>query len=296
MDLSNIKKSSPNKNIYKKVISLIASMIIIIISFMLLSNVNKDAKNTIKVLMIKDDKDIPAYTMITEDNIKEYDLIKKEYSEDMFLAEDKDEILNKYSKNFIRKDTVIYKDQIIDEIPQRNEWLYEVEEEKEVLTIPYDYLECGGDILVPGDRVRIRISYNTEEKNEQSLSDNPNTFYAETMGKTIKTEILFESIVVKEMIHSNGHSIKEVYKKVMRLDEDNKQIVMKSEEFLKNIQPKALVLEGTKDQINKYAKMNLQDGKKFLVTILSRTGSEIVLDQLPTLEKEVELWIENKKE
>ena len=32
----------------------------------------------------------------------------------------------------------------------KNEWLYELGEEQEVVTIPYNYLECGGDVLLPG--------------------------------------------------------------------------------------------------------------------------------------------------
>ncbi|GAI71849.1 unnamed protein product, partial [marine sediment metagenome] len=83
----------------------------------------------------------------------------------------------------------------------------------------------------------------------------------------------------------------EVYKEVQKLDENKKQEVMKSKDFLKNIQPRALLLEGTTEQINNFARFKGLDGNSFLITILSRKDSNVIADQLPTLEKEVESWI-----
>lgn len=56
-------------------------------------------------------------------------------------------------------------------------------EENEVLTLPYNFLEVGGDILMPGDRVRIRVSYEVEEKD--TAGGNPNAIYSESTN-TIK--------------------------------------------------------------------------------------------------------------
>jgi len=73
-----------------------------------------------------------------------------------------DSILNKYSLYYLRNGAPIYYDQLTDEKPRDTEWLYDLEENYEVLTIKYDYLECGGSILRPGDLVRVRVTY-TEE-------------------------------------------------------------------------------------------------------------------------------------
>ncbi|HEX9058750.1 MAG TPA: flagellar biosynthesis protein FlgA, partial [Clostridia bacterium] len=102
-------------------------------------------------------------------------------------------------------------------------------------------------------------------------------------------------IIVKDMLNSNSHSIYEVYKEVMKLSEDKKQEVMKSEDFLKNIQPRSLLLAGSKEQMTNYAKFKSADPKAFLITILSRANNEVILDQLPTLQNEVESWIDKKK-
>lgn len=296
MDLSSVKNVSPNRHLFKKVMAVLFSIAVIVVSFTVITNANKDARNTVEVLRVKASEGLPAYALITEKNIEKYKIIKKEYTEDMVLAEDMPNVLNKMVKYYVRKNNILFKDQIVDKKPQKNDWLYELEDEHEVLTIPYNYLECGGDVLLPGDSIRIRISYEEEEDLPIQISDNPNITAVTSRGRTIKTVILFDKIEVKDMLNSNSHSIYEIYKEVMRLDEDKKQEVMKSKEFLKNIQPKALLLSGTKEQMNEYAKYKSIGTKSFMITILSRANSEVILDQLPTLENEVESWIEKKKD
>lgn len=292
MDLSGLKSTTPNKHFFRKVMAVLFSLVVIVVSYMFISNAGKDANDQVEILRVKVSDGIPAYVVLSEQNVETYNIIRTEYTADMILAEDFDSIKDKLTKYYIRKNSPLYKDQIIDEKPQKNEWLYHVDEANEVLTLPYNFLEVGGDILVPGDRVRIRVSYE-EEVNEAADSSNP---YASGSSKNVKkTEVLFDSIVIKDMLNSKSHSIYEVYKEVQRLNEDKKQEVMKSEEFLANIQPRALLLEGTGEQINNYSKYKGLSGESILITILSRENSTIILDQLPTLEKEVESWIEKEE-
>ncbi|AZK48641.1 flagellar biosynthesis protein FlgA [Paenibacillus lentus] len=290
MDLSTVKSVSPNKKLFKKILALLFSIAVIVVSFIVLNNANEAAKDTVEVLKVNHSGGIPAYVVLTEKHIKKYSIIRKEYTDDMILAEDMPSVTNKYTKYYLRDGSVLYKDQLMEEKPLQNEWLYELGEEHEVLTLPYNFLEAGGDILMPGDRVRIRVSY------EQEVSDgsgNPNVSYGLTRTQ-MKTEVLFDSIEVRDMLNSNSHSIYEVYKEVLKLSEDKRQEVMKSNDFLKSIQPRSLLLEGTREQIDKFAKYNGYDGKKYLITILSRKNSQVILDQLPTLQREVESWIKTK--
>ncbi|GGG02864.1 flagellar biosynthesis protein FlgA [Paenibacillus aceti] len=287
MDLSTVKNVSPNRKLFKKILALLLSIFIIIVSYIVLNNANEAAKDTVEVLRIDQSGGIPAYVPITEKQIRKYSIIRKEYSNDMVLAEDMNSVVDKFTKYYLRDESILYKDQFMDEKPQQNEWLYEMADEHEVLTLPYNFLEAGGDILMPGDRVRIRVSY---EQEERSSGGNPNAGYS-SGGSKMKTEILFNSIEVRDMLNSSSHSIYEVYKEVLKLSEDKRQEVMKSGDFLKSIQPRSLLLEGTKEQIDNFAKYNGYDGKKYLITILSRKNSQVILDQLPTLQREVESWI-----
>ncbi len=289
MDLSGIKSKTPNRHMFKRVAAVLFSLLIIVISYMVMTKASKDASDVVEVLRVKSNEGIPAFVMITENTVEKYQIIKKEYTEDMLLSEDMDSIKGKLTAYYIRGNSVLYKDQLIDEKPKQNEWLYQVNEENEVLTLPYNFLEVGGDILMPGDRVRIRVSYEVEEKSP--AGSNPNAIYSESTNSIKKTEVLFDSIVVKDMLNSSSHSIYEVYKEVQKLNEQKKQDVMKSKDFLRNIQPKALLLEGTSEQINNYAKYKGLNGNSFLITILSRKDSDVIIDQLPTLENEVESWI-----
>lgn len=295
MDLSTVKSVSPNRHLLKKILALIFSIIIIVVSFIVITNSNKAARDTVEVLRIKTENGLPAFSVIGEKDIEKYDIIKKEYTEDMILAKEMPNVLNKLTKYYLRKNSVIYKDQLLDEKPQKNEWLYKIGKDQEVVTIPYNYLECGGDVLLPGDSVRIRVSYEVDSNNPADAGGNPNTTVVQSKGRTVKTDILFDSIVVKDMLNSSSHSIYEVYKEVMKLSEDKKQEVMKSEDFLKNIQPRSLLLSGSKEQMTNYAKFKSADPKAFLITILSRANNEVILDQLPTLQNEVESWIDKKK-
>ena len=107
-----------------------------------------------------------------------------------------------------------------------------------------------------------------------------------------KLEVLFDKITVRDLLNGKGHSIYEVYKEVLKLSEEQRQKVMKSNEFMENILPKALILEGTKEQADKYAKFSDDGEARFTITILSRKNNQNIMDQLPTIEKEVESWIQ----
>lgn len=212
----------------------------------------------------------------------------------MVSADKLPDVLGKFTKYYMRDNSVLYEDQLLDEKPVKNEWLYKLGEKQEVLTLPYNFLEAGGDILMPGDRVRIRVSYNVEEAVASGAGGNPNAVFNPSQSSVTKTDILFDSIVIKDMLNASSHSIYEVYKEVLKLSEDKRQEVMRSDDFLKNIQPKALLLEGSGEEINKYAKYKSLDSKSFLITMLSRSGSTVIMDELPTLQNEVESWIEKK--
>ena len=290
---ANFKKTgvSVGKKMATKAVAVGLSILILCLTYIYLQYAESMARDTVRVVKIRND--MPAYTVVTKADVEAYDIIKKEYDSDMVVFENADkEIYNKYSANALRRGTFLYKDQLTEEKPVRNEWLYGLGKGEEVLTLPYNSTEAGGDILLPGDLVRIRVSYEVETASkQQSGDDNPNS-YQEKTSKTVRTETLFDSIAVKDMINANGHSVYEIYKEVMRLDEKKRQEVMQSKEFIANIKPKALLLAGTSDDMVRYAAVKTRSGScNFLITILSRADNNVGLDNLPTLETEVRSWI-----
>ena len=282
----------------KKVLSILFSVAVIILSYNYLNSVNEAAKDTVDVIRVKAPDGLPAYVPITDEHVEIYSLIRREYHDGMLLAEQKDEVIGKMARYYLRRNSVLYRDQLTDERPRRNDWLYELEEDHEVITLPYDYLEAGGAILMPGDRIRLRVSYEAEEETTvpggyetDDESFNPNIIVTQRRGKTIKTEVLFDEIVVLDMLNGDSHSIYEVYKEVLKLDERKRQEVMNSDAFRRSIVPRALLLSGTRDQVDRYARFKSLGPTAFLITILSRDGADVILDQLPTLENEVRSWL-----
>ncbi|HOQ38123.1 MAG TPA: flagellar biosynthesis protein FlgA [Acetivibrio sp.] len=287
MKINSIKDISPGPRFPKRIFAIFISIAIIIIAFVVLNNADNAAKDTVDIVRVKPSDGIPAKTLVTEDMIEKYSIIRKEFTDDMITYDKKDEVLNKYSLYYLRGKSPIYQDQLTTEKPLKNEWLYELDEKNEVLTLPYNYLNCGGDILTPGDVVRIRVAYT--ETVYENTGDYPG-FGNEKEQRNL--EVLFDRITVRDLLNSKGHSIYEVYKEVLKLSEDQRQKVMKSDEFMENILPRALILEGTKEQADKYAKYCDDGEARFTITILSRKNNENIMDQLPTIEKEVESWIQ----
>ena len=287
------KTGGSGKKTVTKIITVVISIAALALCFIYLQNIDSAARNTVKIVRAKNE--MPAYALISREDIEAYDIIKKEYDNAMILFENAESIYGKYTTTNIRKSTVLYQDQLMDERPLRNEWLYGLNSDEEVVTIPYNSTEAGGSILLPGDLIRVRVSYEVEETAPAVPDDeNPNSYITpQKTNKKIKTDILFNSIVVKDMINTNGNSVYEIYKEVMRLDEKQRQDVMKSNDFISSIRPKALLLAGSPADMERYAqyKYSVSSGS-FLITILSRTGNEIGLDRLPTLETEVRSWME----
>jgi hypothetical protein len=289
----NFKKTgaSVGKKMVSKAVAIGLSILALCLTYFYLQHADSLARDTVRVVKIR--SDMPAFTVVTKADVEAYDIIKKEYDSDMVVFENLDtEVYNKYSADSLRRGSFLYKDQLTDEKPVRNEWLYGLSEGEEVLTLPYNSTEAGGDILLPGDLVRIRVSYEVESTSQYQYSDeNPNSYQGKTTN-SVRTDTLFDSIAVKDMINANGHSVYEIYKEVMRLDEKKRQDVMQSKEFISNIKPRALLLAGTSEDMVRYAAVKSRSGScNFLITILSRVDNRIGLDSLPTLETEVRSWI-----
>lgn len=298
LNVKSVKNVTPNKNMIKKVIAVVLSIVVIVGSYIAINKAAEDTRNTVAVVRVKNNNGLEMNTLITEDDVETYNIIRTEYTEDMVLAEDIENVIDTYTMYYLRKNSIVYRDQVGGERPITNEWLYNLAEDEEVVTIQYNYLKCGGDILMPGDRVRIRATYditNEASTNSSWYGDSSDAIEYSDKNNTKRTQIIFDSIEIMDMLNEDSHSIYEIYKEILRMDEKQRQQVMKSEDFVKSILPRALVLAGTKDQINEYAKYaNVKDGD-LLITILSRENSNPIIDQLPTLQSEVESWIETSE-
>jgi hypothetical protein len=299
MKLDKVKKTKSKvpagKNLFKKIMAVLLSLAVFGGSVYFIRNAMAATHDTVAVLRVKAKEGVPAEAVLTMENLEKYDIIRKEYTADMVLAENIEDALEKYTTNYLRSGAIIHTDEYGDAKPQKNEWLYVLGYDKEGLTIPFNYLESGGDILTPGDRVRIRVKYEVEEKEEVEDDDFSDMVYSPPLrqGKKEVTEILFESIEVADMLNSKGHSIYEVYREILRYQESERQRLLKSDEFMNSIIPKSLILAATKEEANQYLQYK-SSSIAILITLLARDENTSILD-MPTLKSEVEIWLEKQK-
>jgi len=300
MKLEKVKKTKSKskvpagRNLFKKVMAVLVSIAVFGGSVYFIREALAITQDTIAVLRVKAKDGIPAETVLTEENLEKYEIIRKEYSKDMVLAEHIEYVLEKYTVSNLRSGAILHIDEYGDVKPKKNEWLYGLKE-KEGLTIPYNYLESGGDILTPGDRVRIRVKYEVEETEDAEDSYYLDETYSSptVKGKKEVTDVLFDSIEVADMLNNKGHSIYEVYREVLRYPESERQRLLKSDSFMSNIIPKSLVLAATEEEASKYMQYR-SNSIAILITLLARDENSIILD-LPILQTEMEVWLENQK-
>lgn len=294
MDINSLKNIKPGSNLPKKIVAVIVSALVVIASFSYLNSVNSDAKEFVEIVVIKPAEGIPAKRLITDSLIKKGKILKTDFRDGMVTYDKVDEVVKKYSVYFLRYDTPLYFDQLTDDVALRHEWLYELPKESEALTMPYDYDKCAGEILKPGDYVRVRVTVEeTKSSSEPDLGQVPYGNTALTGDRSFMTEILFDRILVKDMLNSKGQSIYEYQEEIKGLGEAEKQKAMESKEFIQSVMAKSLVFEATPEQVDRYTKFNLSGD--FTFTILSRRDNKNLIEQLPTVEKEVEEWTSSDK-
>lgn len=278
--MKNIKLTKTSSGPLKSIITYALAVVALFFAYTMLQKASADIQNTVGVLRVKYKEGLPAYTNINEDNIDSsievYKLTAKEYREDMLLAEDIGAIKGSYTLYYLRNKDIITKDSLTYTRPLKNEWLYVMEEGLEALTLSYNYMEAGGDILTPGDKIKVRASFDLEEYDEETG----------TYNNVRKTEEVFNTIQVQDLLNNSGHSVYEVYKELSSMTGVKRRESMQDRNFLQSILPKSLILVGTPEQALNYAEYKDRDGLVWTITILSRQGNSEVADQLSYIKDE----------
>lgn len=287
--------ASNSKKIITKIITVMLSFLALFGAVVYLRGANSAALDTVDIVRLK--KDIPAGTAISIDDLEKYSIIKKEYdSTNMILYEDNEEvqgiIQDKLTSYYLRRETPLYLDQLTEKKLPRDIILETLPEGYELTTVPYNYLEAGGNILLPGDMIRMRVSYEVDAIPQDEYDNDSGTYYQWTK-KIIRTDTVFEAIPVTDMLNSAGNSVYNIYLEVMRLSEKERQEILKSDKFLSSVKPSALELALLPEDVERYNSYKVSAGKgSFLITVLGRGGNDIDFDAFTTLETEVRSWLE----
>ena len=240
--------------------------------------------------------DVPQEGRIMKSNLTTAKMTKAEYDARgtytsasgekrgaIVLAEDINTIADTaYASYYLRKETPIYWDSLSKETPKKYSYLYKMDGELLYVDLEADQF---GQMLIPGDHINVRISYDEElyklytESEYTALKDSgvaPSTT-ANVQGK------LFNDVAVMDILNKDGESIFDLYYELLALPKAKQQAMIDEEGFIERVQPVKILLQVTPEEADYY--MSVQGkGPEYLMTLLPRTGSNIISEALNDLE------------
>ena len=264
-ELSDVKKIKPVRGEdYKRSMATYALTFAIIVACIIaLNKYISDAKTNVDIAVLK--QDALGQQVMSENIVKKGSIYKKDYKEDMIkYNEIEDKLLKKSANYYLRKDTPLYTDQFTDEKALRQRYMYEMTSNEELVTIKFNTLEAGGTVLMPGDKIRMRISY---------VEKDPYT------GDELRlSKILFDTAVVKDMLNSDGVSIYEKYREIWSKTEEEKQKELRDEKFLDDVMPVSLMITADREQVSEYSKFKYAEDISYVITLLKRNKNDNIFD------------------
>lgn len=250
--------------------------------------------NNQDIEIVKLKESIPQDGIITQDHFYKDTMSKKEYNKQgiievyagfkrraIVLWEDRNTIETAYASYYIRKDTPLYWDALTTEQPKDYAYLYQMD--GELLRLDIDPEEFG-NILVPGDKLNIRISY--DEQDYTLLNDSEYSALIASGGvqaKTVRVEkMLFSGVTVLDMLNSDGDSIFDMYYLLLNYNTKQQEEFMNSPEFIEKTTPVKVLLNVTAEEAEAYMRVK---GKspQMMVTLLPRESGNVITEALADL-------------
>ena len=258
-----------------------------------------ESKKTITVVKIKDDAPISSNALITEDMVEPYDMYYKEFEQygTMNFSDgstrsvivrwaDRDSVIGtRYAAYYLRQGTVLFYDQTIKQQTKKNSYLYSMD--GELLNIKLEPTADFGDMVVPGDSLNIRVSYNktnynlpSEEQYQLSLQQGTSVDAVDTQV----TELLFSEVKVLDMLNSDGASIFDIYYDYISASKSKQAQALQDEEFLSSITPTSILIECTSEEADRFMEISAKS-PTYLMTLLPRTSSSAIIDSLSDIQE-----------
>ena len=272
------KQRSTNMRNFTYYVVIVSLLVVSFIGLQL--NVAK-YKRTVDVVALKSDI---GTGIITTSDITQLTLSQNDYTKDMILWKDRDkEVINKYPLMIIRKNTPVYKDMLTSQPKVRYSYLYTMSPNQELLTFKYDNSMAGGRIPRPGDHFRIRGSYKLSDQEKQSLLASgyknvvPGDFNSLSGNNIIvgdiRTSIIFNDVLVVDMLNSNGDSIYEIWNRYNNMSKVEQQKLLEDNNFKQSVTPTSLLLIVNSDDVNKYVEFAAASNAQYTLTLLKRDDS-----------------------
>lgn len=164
---------------------------------------------------------------------------------------------------------------------QKNSYLYTMDGELLKLNVTGGEF---GDMIVPGDKVNIRLTYETQDYTLPTDAE-----YQSMMGagaeidRTITvTEMLFSECSILDMLNGSGESIFDLYYELLSLPETERKAIVTSDDFKSRVSPTNVLICVTAEEADRYAQIGGKGGD-YLITLLPRDGTSEILSVLDEL-------------
>ena len=233
-------------------------------------------KKVITVVKLKKDVAASANSLITEDMIEAYDMYYKEFEQygiteysdgtkrsNIVKWADRDGVIgNRYAAYYLRANTVLFWDNTVSEQARKNSYLYSMS--GELLNIHLNTVEEFGDMVVPGDSLNIRATfqetdYDLPEEEAYMLSLSQYGGYGAGAGVNAvtrtKVEPMFEEVQILDMLNGSGQSVFDIYYEYIAMSKQEQQAALKDESFLSMVQPASILLEVTSEEVERYMEL-----------------------------------------
>lgn len=296
---NNIVGANSTARARNRLIGIITALAVIVIICILTAISTAEAKKTITVCRIKQDTPISANAMIKEDMIEPYEMYYKEFKQygtvsfsdgstrsTIIKWSDRDLVTDtRYAAYYMRQGTVLFWDATLRDQTRKNSYLYSMD--GELLNIKMTTTQDFGDMVVPGDALNIRASY---DKVNYDLPSEEQYMLTETQGGTNEpvtmkvVEPLFSEVQVLDMLNSDGESIFDIYYEYISMSKAQQAEVLTDEEFLSSVEPSSILLECTAEEVEHF--MELQaSSPTYQVTLLPRKSGSAIIDSLADIQE-----------
>ena len=186
-----------------------------------------------------------------------------------------------YAAVYIRAGRPLYWEDLSNKTTQKNSYLYNMDGELIKLDIvPSDF----GDMVVPGDKLNVRITYTTDDYSLPSDAQFADLKEAGVSlnGKITVTETLFSEVSILDMLNKNGESIFDLYYELLSYPQAKRDAIINSSDFKSRVAPSNLLMAVTAEEAERYARIKNMKGS-YLITLLPRDGTTEILNALDEL-------------
>ena len=249
-------------------------------------------KQTVDV--VKLNTSVPQDGRITQEMMYKDDMLKSEYETQgvyefsdgtkkraIVLWEDRESITSAFASYYVRQDTPLYWDALSRETPKEYAYLYEMD--GELLKIDIDANQFG-NMLVPGDKINVRVTY---EETEYVLPSEKDFILQQQMGittdnKVTRSDMLFNSVSVLDILNTDGESIFDIYYELLALPKVRQLEIAESDDFKSAVQPVEILLNVTPEEADRYMSISNKT-PKYMMTLLPRSSGNIITEALSDL-------------